>query len=122
MKTRIIATLAIITAFISIKNPVNAQTPTAQRPTAQSDFTLRGDSLVNVNQRSAEDDFKQFFNQPNRGNANNLADQDISSDVIPVSGSIPISNTPLIIQPATQTVNGNDGLQLQLDLTASPER
>jgi hypothetical protein len=115
MKAKITLTLAIIAALVSLDNSVNAQSTSQPQP---GSFTLRGDSLVNINHRSAQDDFGQFFNQQNSRNiSNNQGQESTISEKLPLSESISIPATYIFLQPATQNINGNDGLQVQLDLS-----
>ena len=110
MNTRITFVLAGITAFLSLNSAVFAQVE-SQLPL--EGVTLKGDSLIDVSNRSAGLDFRNFFESQN--------DQGLgisNSEQFPWSQSIFRPSTPVFLQPASQDVNGNDGLQLQLDLTA----
>lgn len=115
MKAKITLTLAIIAALVGLDNSVNAQS--TSQPQSGS-FTLSGDSLVNINHRSAQDDFGKFFKQQNfRNISNNQSEENTISEELPLSESISVPATYIFLQPATQNINGNDGLQVQLDLS-----
>jgi hypothetical protein len=108
MEAKFTTTLASIAAFVCVNTAVYAQ---STEQVNQGNFTLRGDSLVNINSRRAENDFARFFNQQNnQGTENTISEQ------LPLSDSITIPDTPIFLQPANQNLNENDGLQLQLDL------
>jgi hypothetical protein len=112
MKARIIAVLAIALSIASLESPVRAQTPATPNPNTQ-DYQLTGDSLEGIGNRSAEDDFSQFFNTSIP--TNNIRDnQNVSGWRSNRSTSLP--DTPVLLQPAQESVNGNDGVQVQLDL------
>ncbi|MGF1673322.1 MAG: hypothetical protein ACFCUV_06475 [Rivularia sp. (in: cyanobacteria)] len=113
LKINFLAVLGIIAIAITT-NPVNAQ---SSRNNNEKGYTLSGDSLTGINQRTANQDFSIFFiNQSSRIKPAN-------SNTVPNSGysrsreQPQIGNTPVLLQPVKQNVNGNDGLQLQFDLT-----
>ncbi|NET01511.1 MAG: hypothetical protein F6K61_13235 [Sphaerospermopsis sp. SIO1G1] len=108
MKNKITATLIIIATILGLNYRVNGQT---QQQSIEN-FTLKGDSLVNINDRRAETDFRIFFTPNNSQNSDN-----ITSEQLAWSQSIFMPSSPIFLQPATQDVNGNDGLQVQLDLS-----
>ncbi|WP_414754922.1 hypothetical protein [Anabaena sp. CCY 9910] len=111
MKARIIAVLAIALSTASLESPVRAQTPATPNPSTQ-DYKLTGDSLEGIGNRSAQDDFSQFFNTSIP--TNNIKDnQNVSGWRSNRSTSL---DTPVLLQPAQESVNGNDGVQVQLDL------
>lgn len=110
MKTKVFAALVIIATFVGVNSTVSAQS--TSQPQAEN-ITLTGDSLVNINNRSSENDFGNFFDKL----SNNQDGKNTTSEELPLSESISISNTPIFLQPANQNLNENDGLQLQLDLS-----
>ncbi|MEA5552174.1 hypothetical protein VB713_14610 [Anabaena cylindrica UHCC 0172] len=110
MKGKFPAILTSITAIFSINSVVYAQSIT--QPQSEN-WTLSGDSLVNINDRSAENDFGKFFDQI----SNNKAQENKISEELSLSESISIPFTAIFLQPANQNINGNDGLQVQLDLS-----
>ena len=109
MKTKISVILTIVAAVFGVNSAVYAQ---SIEQVNQRNFTLKSDSLVDINDRRAENDFSRFFNQQNnQGTENN------NSEELPLSESITIPATLIFLQPANQNLNENDGLQLQLDLS-----
>lgn len=116
MPAKITITLGIISALFSVDSTVYAQSNLAQ-PQPGS-FTLSGESLVNIDYRNAENDFGRFFNQQNPGNtSNNRSQQNLIYEELPLRESISIPSNAIFLQPANQTINGNDGLQVQLDVS-----
>ncbi|MFM2064759.1 MAG: hypothetical protein RLZZ507_4430 [Cyanobacteriota bacterium] len=117
MKGKIPASLAIIAVFVAVSSAVYAQSTIQPQP---ENFTLTGDSLININNRSAQNDFVKFFEQQNgEPLSNNQSGENTVSTELPLSESISIPYTPIFLQPASQNLNENDGLQLQLDLSDS---
>ncbi|WP_016949966.1 hypothetical protein [Anabaena sp. PCC 7108] len=116
MQAKITFTLGIISALLSVDQAVYAQSNLAQ-PQPGS-FTLSGESLLNIDYRSAQNDFGRFFNQQNPGNTSkNPSQQNLIYEELPLGESISIPSNAIFLQPANQTINGNDGLQLQLDVS-----
>ncbi|BAT52587.1 unknown protein [Nostoc sp. NIES-3756] len=112
MKARIIPILAMSLSIASLVSPVRAQTPLQPNPNTQ-EYQLTGDSLEGIGKRSAQDDFSQFFN------SNTVSDDrktNQTQNVLRFNQSILIQDEPVILQPAQQSENDNDALQLQLDL------
>ncbi|MGF1674375.1 MAG: hypothetical protein ACFCUV_11920 [Rivularia sp. (in: cyanobacteria)] len=113
-----LAALGVVATLGTIANPVNAQ---SSRNTDVRGYTLSGDSLTGINQRTANQDFSIFFNyQPNSATVvNNNVEENIFSnpDYNTTGEQVQIGNTPVLLQPGQQNINGNDGLQVQFDLT-----
>lgn len=112
MKARIIPALAITLSIASLVNPVRAQTPVQPSSNTQ-DYQLTGDSLEGIGQRSAQDDFPQFFNS---NTISNDRKTNQTQNVLRFNQSSPLQEQPVILQPAQQSANDNDVLQLQLNL------
>ncbi len=114
MKARIIPILAITLSIASFINSVRAQKP-AQPNSNTQDYQLTGDSLEGIGNRSAQNDFFQFFNSNAAINdrKNNQVDSGLRLNQ---SISLPITPTPVLLPPAQQNDSGDDALQLQLDL------
>ncbi|NJL62943.1 MAG: hypothetical protein HC903_15265 [Methylacidiphilales bacterium] len=98
-------------AFIGLVTPVQAQssrTPNSREAAS----SLSGSSLTGIDTRTSEDDFNKFFGFTN------------SESTTPASGATLIrynetltrTDSPVYLQPAQQSVNGNEGVQVQLDL------
>ena len=112
LKTNFLAAFGIVVTIASVVNPANAQ--------SNRGYTLSGDSLTGINQRTANEDFSIFFiNQSsNRTPVNNLQQNTFpNTGYSQVEQQVQIGNTPVLLQPGQQTLTGNDGLQLQFDLT-----
>ncbi|BCL38657.1 hypothetical protein [Nostoc sp. MS1] len=112
MKSRIIPVLAITLSIASLTSSVRAQTPAQPNPNTQ-EYQLTGDSLEGIGKRSAQNDFFQFFN------SNTVSDDkktNQTQNVLRFNQSIPSPDAPVILQPAEQSENDNNALQLQLDL------
>ncbi|QLE56911.1 hypothetical protein [Nostoc sp. TCL26-01] len=115
MKTKIIAVLAIAVSVTSLVSPVRAQSP-APNPDTQ-DYKLTGDSLEGIGDRSAQDDFSKFFNGNNSGEiSNNPRESKTSPSELRLNQPISLPNNQILLQPGQPSVNGNEALQLQLDL------
>lgn len=129
MNAKTIAALAIVAIITGLDNRVKAQSPRV--PSSNTgQYTLSGDSLEGINNRTAENDFVIFFNQQKRvanGISNNFSENIVYPylEVWQMSDRVqlrradepppPKSTSSIIFQPA-QSINGNDGFQLQLDV------
>lgn len=115
MKAQIIAALTIVAAIVSLKSPVHAQSldiPSAN----EASYKTTSDSLEGIGKRTAEDDFMKFFEGVNiSSNSNNNRTNKLSSDGLYLNRSILLPRTSIFLEPALST-NGNDGLEVQLDL------
>jgi hypothetical protein len=101
----VLTILGISAALFGFQNPVSAQSP----PEVKS-----GDSLTGIDNRDAQADFNNFFGiSNNNASTNNNPRQ--TTKPVGYSETLTLPNTPILLQPA-QSVNGNDGVQLQLDL------
>ncbi|EHC18219.1 hypothetical protein [Fischerella thermalis] len=122
MNKRILAVLVIAVAVAGLSTKVQAQSSSSH----QQGYTLSGDSLTGITDRTAENDFAIFFDQQQNlaGQINNntntgQAVQQINNPVQLQRILKPRSQTSgseLILQPAQSNTNGNDGLQLQVDV------
>ena len=62
MRYKNITAIGLLTAIFGLANPVSAQSSVA---TNAEDVTLSGESLTDIEQRTLDDDFDQFFlNEP----------------------------------------------------------
>ncbi|MBD2440106.1 hypothetical protein [Nostoc sp. FACHB-110] len=115
MKAQITAALIIVAAVASLELPVNAQSTTTPSVNGQN-YKVTSDSLEGIGDRTAQEDFKKFFeggsitnisnnNQPVKSQSNNLR----------LNQSLSLPSTPIYLEPA-QSTDTNDGLQVQLDL------
>ncbi len=115
MNAKIIAALAIMAAFTSLESSVHAQLSEAPALNAEN-YQLTGDSLEGVGTRTAQDDFTKFFDGTNsKSRSINDVENNITPNGLRLNEAISFPDTQIILQPA-QSMNGNDGVQVQLDL------
>ncbi|AFY46821.1 hypothetical protein Nos7524_0922 [Nostoc sp. PCC 7524] len=112
MKTKNIVALVSLVAIASLGNPVHAQSPVAP-VTNTEDYKLTGDSLEGINYRSAQDDFKNFFDG---SISSNNEGENTTPGGLRVNESISLPDNSQLLQSVPQSVNGSEALQLQLDL------
>lgn len=130
MKTTIGAAFAMIAAIASLVSPVRAQTA-ANSNLSVRNYTLNGNSLMGVSNRTSQNDFSKFFPQrtPAKipigtvnedgtfytgfwqvGNQVELR-RSITQPLSTVT-SVPVSDTNTVVFPiADQSFDANDGLQ-----------
>jgi TolA-binding protein len=122
MNKRILAVLVIVATVTGLSTKVQAQSLSSN----QQQYTLSGDSLTGISDRTAENDFGIFFDQTqnlagqiNKNTSTGQTVQQINNPVQLQRILKPQSQTSgseLILQPAQSNTNGNDGLQLQVDV------
>ena len=112
LKIKFMATLGIVASLSCVANLVSAQ---GSRNIDGKGYTITGDSLTGINQRSSYEDFPTFFTTQTSDPkpVNNVEQNTTNSN----SWRIGEQYTPIFLQPGEQNVNGNDGLQLKIDLT-----
>lgn len=116
MNAKIVTILTIMAAFASLGCPVHAQTPEAASLNTET-YKLTGDSLEGVGNRTAQEDFTRFFDSKNStSNPGNNQQQNTTPSRLRLNQTISLPDTPILLQPAAQSGNGNDGVQVQLDL------
>ncbi|WP_088243670.1 hypothetical protein [Calothrix rhizosoleniae] len=116
MNAKIVVTLAIALGLGGLTYQGKAQSPVVPS-------SLSGDSLSGINTRNAENDFTNFFfrdksdsvNDMKAGENSNSNFSDQRARLRQIEKSLSQVSTPIILQPA-ESFNGNDGVQLQLDL------
>ncbi len=115
MNAKIIAALVVMAAFTSLESPVRAQS--TETPVLNPEnYQLTGDSLEGVGTRTAQDDFTKFFDGQSSGSTStNNAENNTTQDGFRLNEAISLPDTQIILQPA-QSMDGNDGVQVQLDL------
>lgn len=112
LRMNILAALGIAAAIASIANPVSAQS----RNVNGKGYTLSGDSLMGINQRTANQHFPVFFNtQPSITPVNSVGQN--RENFRRTREQVKIDNTPVYLEPGEESLNGNDGFQVQFDLT-----
>ncbi|RAM53019.1 MAG: hypothetical protein C6Y22_02660 [Hapalosiphonaceae cyanobacterium JJU2] len=129
MNKTIFAVLVIAATVTGLPSKVEAQSSIS----SQQQYTLSGDSLNGINNRTAENDFTIFFDQTQNlaGTTDNNTDKNA---LVPNQGLRQEINNPVqlrrVLKPQSQTttpeltlepgqfnVNGNDGLQLRVDVS-----
>ncbi|MEH1838361.1 MAG: hypothetical protein V7L20_06265 [Nostoc sp.] len=114
MNTKIIAFLGITAAFASLGSQVYAQSPTLSSNLEK--YRSTGNSLVGIDHRTAQEDFKSFFEQTNPAIISNNNRRDNKTPVkIHFNETLSQPDTSVLLAPA-QSGNDNDGLQVQLDI------
>ncbi|MBN4004117.1 hypothetical protein [Nostoc sp. LPT] len=114
MNAKIIAFLGITATFASLGSQVYAQSPASNSNPRQ--YRLTGDSLVGIDRKTAQDDFRSFFEQTNPASISNNNRRDNKAPAqIRFSESLSQPDTSVFLTPA-QSGNDNDGLQVQLDI------
>jgi hypothetical protein len=114
MNAKIIAFLGITAAFANLGSQVYAQLPASNSNPGQ--YRLTGDSLVGIDNRTAQDDFRSFFEQTNPATISNNNRRDNKTPVkIRFNESLSQPDTSVFLAPA-QSGSDNDGLQVQLDI------
>jgi|GEM_PF-1878440 len=114
MKVKIAATLITLAVLYSWETLVYAQSPITK---TDSNFTLHGNSLVNIDQRNTEDDFGKFFAEQDYANISpNRRTKKAISHQLPFNQSLSFPDDTIILQPAFENANENDGLKVQLDV------
>ncbi|MCC5665002.1 hypothetical protein LC653_14005 [Nostoc sp. CHAB 5784] len=113
MNTKIIAFLGITAAFASLESQVYAQSPASSSNLEQ--YRLTGDSLLGIDHRTAQEDFRSFFEQTNPASISNNRRGNKTPVRIQFNESLSQPDTSVLLAPA-QSGSDNDGLQVQLDL------
>ncbi|BAZ38660.1 hypothetical protein NIES4101_46000 [Calothrix sp. NIES-4101] len=111
MKALPFAVLGIVAALIGLVNPVQAQSSRTSNPTEDA-TSLSGDSLTGIDTRTSQNDFSKFFGV---SSSENTAPNN-SATLVKYNETITLPDSPIYLQPAQQSVNGNEGVQVQLDL------
>ncbi|MEH2205734.1 MAG: hypothetical protein V7K53_16915 [Nostoc sp.] len=114
MNAKIIAFLGITAAFVSLGSQVYAQSPASNSNPGQ--YRLSGDSLLGIDKKTAQDDFRSFFEQTNPASlSNNNRRENKTPAKIRFNESLSQPDTSVFLTPA-QSGSDNDGLQVQLDI------
>ena len=116
MKAIKFAALGIAVAIIAATIPVQAQstkTPSSSGETS----SVNGSSLIGIDNRTAQEDFSKFFGTINTGNT--LSESSTPGNTttpVRFNETLSLPDTSIFLQPARDSMNGNDGVQVQLDL------
>ncbi len=122
MNAKIIITLAIALGIGGLNYQAQAQSPLVPS-TDVGESTLSGDSLSGINNRNAENDFTNFFFSDKSDSVEDMKVEENSNSNLgderarlrKIEESLSQTSTPIILQPA-ESFNGNDGVQVQVDL------
>ncbi|MBV6627804.1 MAG: hypothetical protein KI793_33590 [Rivularia sp. (in: Bacteria)] len=118
LSIKYLAALGLVAVVANIANPASAQ---SSRNVDGKGYTLSGDSLMGIDERTANQDFPIFFiNQPSRVSPSTVENSNLNYRR--TREQVQINNTPVYLEPREETLNGNDGLQLQFDLTNTDNR
>jgi hypothetical protein len=114
MNTKTIAFLGIMAAFASLGSQVYAQSPASSLNPGQ--YRVTGNSLVGIDNRTAQDDFRRFFEQTNPASISNNNRTDNKTPArVQFNESLSLPDTSVFLAPA-QSGSDNDGLEVQLDI------
>ena len=116
MKAKIIITLAIALGMIGVIDKVQAQSAT---PPSRSvgEYALSGESLSDINNRNADNDFGYFFMGDKLDSVTDTkVDENNRAKLQNAEESLSQKNRPTFVVPES-SYNGNDGAQVQVDLT-----
>ncbi|MEM9924277.1 MAG: hypothetical protein AAF915_11095 [Cyanobacteria bacterium P01_D01_bin.50] len=118
LKMKFLAALGIVASLSCIAKPVSAQ---GSRNIDGKGYTITGDSLTGINQRSSNEDFPTFFSTQTSGATpvNNVEQNTVTNTGYTQVEQRSLPNTLIILEPDEQNFNGNDGLQVKFDLTES---
>ncbi len=111
MKAITFAILGIAIAFIGLVKPVQAQS--SRTPNSREGASsLSGSSLTGIDTRTSQEDFHKFFGFTNPESAAPTG----GTALVRYNETLTRPDSPVYLQPAQQSVNGNEGVQVQLDL------
>ncbi|BAZ50979.1 hypothetical protein NIES4103_36020 [Nostoc sp. NIES-4103] len=117
MNAKIVTVLTILVASASLGHPVHAQSPEAATNLNTETYKLTGDSLEGVGHRTAQEDFTRFFDSKTPTSISSDSEKkNTTPNRLRLNQTISLPDTPILLQPAAQSVDGNDGVQVQLDL------
>lgn len=125
MNSKIFAALAIVAATAGLQTKVDAQSSIAQT-SKTGNYTIQGDSLTGINNRTAEGDFARFFagqNSQNNAPQKNYAESTSGVEVLELGDQFelrrrePITTPNNVIFPqGDESFYSNDGVQVQFGL------
>lgn len=116
MKAITCSVLVVAAAYVSFGAPAQAQSSGSNSQGEAS--SLSGTSLVGIDNRSAQDDFANFFGMIRPEKTQPSAGQQNPASPVQFNETLTLPDTPVYLQPAQQTIGGgNDGVQVQVDLT-----
>jgi hypothetical protein len=117
MKAITFAALGITVAIIGFRTPVQAQS--TKTPNSEGGASsINGSSLIGIDNRTAQDDFSQFFGVINTDNTRSGSSTPSNTNApVKFNETLSLPNTPFFLQPGPEPINGNDGAQFQVDLS-----
>ncbi|MGH8000625.1 MAG: hypothetical protein ACREPR_14645 [Brasilonema sp.] len=132
MNSKMFAALAMVAAIAALGSKVHAQS-SATPNSKTSDYTIQGNSLTGINNRTAEGDFARFFteqNSPNNAASRKNFGESISpADVLQLGDQIELRRREPVTTPndvffpqGDESFYGNDGVQVQFDLNGNKSR
>lgn len=102
MSYKIIAALGVMAAIAGLTSPAHAQSTVANSRTGE--FTLSGESLVGIRNRTSQNDFNRFF----LGNSSTSSPNRTASDLNSIdSNSIDSNNNLTIQEPGVLQIGNN---------------
>ena len=114
MNARIVATLAIMTAFASLVSPVQAQSSGVSHQNPKN-YSITGDSLTGIDNRNSQQDFNKFFERQNPAIVTNENQVNTRTpETIRLREAISAPKDSVFFVPV-ESFNGNDGTQVQFD-------
>jgi hypothetical protein len=106
----------VFAAVVSFGIPVQAQSSTTSTQEGEAS-SLAGTSLVGVDNRNSQNDFANFFGAIQPENTQSSGTQQNSTTPVQFNETLTLPDTPVFLQPAQQNISGNDGVQVQVDLS-----
>ncbi|NJR74667.1 MAG: hypothetical protein HC773_15555 [Scytonema sp. CRU_2_7] len=101
MNSRMFATLAVVAAIAALASKVHAQSSVTQNSKTEN-YTIQGDSLTGINNRTAEGDFARFFteqNSQNNASRKNFGESISPADVLELGDQIELRRREPVTTP-----------------------
>ncbi|NMG11158.1 hypothetical protein [Brasilonema sp. UFV-L1] len=128
MNFKMFAALAVVTAIAALGSKVYAQSSVTQN-SKTGNYTIQGNSLTGINNRTAEGDFARFFteqNSQNNASRKNFGESITQGEVLQLGEQIELRRREPVKTPndvffpqGDESFYGNDGLQVQFDLNGN---
>jgi hypothetical protein len=110
-------TFAVGIAAVIVGLAMPAQAQSSKTPSQGEASSLSGTSLVGIDNRSTEDNFANFFGVINSGSTAPSSSPNRTATPVQFNQTLTLPDTPIYLQPAQQSIGGNDGVQVQVDLS-----
>jgi hypothetical protein len=118
MNTGTIAALTAMAATLSIWGAAYGQS--SQKPQSEQEYTIQGGSLTGIGNRSAQNDYSQFFSNTSVGNSRQKV-QVAPTGVIPLSDRVELRqndrfnpNNVIIPQAGSQPFDNGNAVEVQV--------